>query len=199
MGNPAMQLELTPLPRSSTSIPACGCGRSGRPDSSLTIFTNREQRVEGLRAIAQRDNCQLTCGCTPASLGLAARWAIRRFSPPSEHSSTCPCSSFVSRYVRPAGRQRSTRHCDPNLASRKRPSSRGSMPPARGSSRATARRPPPAHASRRTRADRRRSSATPGRRRVPDRPRVLRRDAGAGADVPDALLRNCGRSRAVAA
>jgi tetratricopeptide (TPR) repeat protein len=56
IGDPAMQLELAPLAEVIDIYPwRAGAGRSGRPDSGLTIFTNREQRVEGLRAVAQRD------------------------------------------------------------------------------------------------------------------------------------------------
>jgi tetratricopeptide (TPR) repeat protein len=56
MGDPVLRQDLAPLFDVIEIYPwRAGAGRSGRPDSGLTIFNNREQRIEGLRAVAQRD------------------------------------------------------------------------------------------------------------------------------------------------
>jgi tetratricopeptide (TPR) repeat protein len=56
VGDPVLRQEFAPLAEVIDIYPwRAGAGRSGRPDSALTIFSNREQRVEGLRALAQRD------------------------------------------------------------------------------------------------------------------------------------------------
>src|SRR5580765_2555120 len=53
---PATQQELAPLLEVIDIFPwRAGAGRSGRPDSGLNIFANRDQRIEGLRALAARD------------------------------------------------------------------------------------------------------------------------------------------------
>ncbi len=53
---PATQQEVAPLLEVIDIFPwRAGAGRSGRPDSGLNIFANREQRIEGLRPLAARD------------------------------------------------------------------------------------------------------------------------------------------------
>jgi len=53
---PATQQEVAPLLEVIDMFPwRAGAGRSGRPDSGLNIFANREQRIEGLRPLATRD------------------------------------------------------------------------------------------------------------------------------------------------
>jgi tetratricopeptide (TPR) repeat protein len=53
---PAAQQEIAPLLEVIDIFPwRAGAGRSGRPDSGLNIFANRDQRIEGLRALAARD------------------------------------------------------------------------------------------------------------------------------------------------
>jgi len=53
---PATQQEIAPLLEVIDIFPwRAGAGRSGRPDSGLNIFANRDQRIEGLRALAARD------------------------------------------------------------------------------------------------------------------------------------------------
>jgi len=53
---PATQQELAPLLEVIDIFPwRAGAGRSGRPDSGLNIFANRDQRIAGLRALAARD------------------------------------------------------------------------------------------------------------------------------------------------
>jgi tetratricopeptide (TPR) repeat protein len=53
---PTTQQEVAPLLEVIDIFPwRAGAGRSGRPDSGLNIFANREQRIKGLRALAARD------------------------------------------------------------------------------------------------------------------------------------------------
>src|SRR5215467_183242 len=53
---PAVQRDVAPLFEVIDIFPwRGGAGRSGRPDASLSIFANREQRIDGLRGIAGRD------------------------------------------------------------------------------------------------------------------------------------------------
>ncbi len=53
---PATQQEVAPLLEVIDIFPwRAGAGRSGRPDSGLNIFANREQRIERLRPLATRD------------------------------------------------------------------------------------------------------------------------------------------------
>jgi tetratricopeptide (TPR) repeat protein len=53
---PAILAEAAPLLDVVDIFPwRAGAGRSGRPDSALTIFSNREQRLDGLRGLAARD------------------------------------------------------------------------------------------------------------------------------------------------
>jgi len=54
--SPAIRQEVAPLVEIIDIVPwRAGAGRSGRPDSGLGIFANREQRLEALRATAARD------------------------------------------------------------------------------------------------------------------------------------------------
>jgi len=53
---PEMRDDVAPLLDVIDAMPwRAGAGRSGRPDLAITIYQNREQRAEGLRATANRD------------------------------------------------------------------------------------------------------------------------------------------------